>query len=245
MQLPELKAFASELAKKDNLTQADLAVALLWFERNELPEQAVSDLGRKLHALSLSGEVNLSRLTAQLRRHAQTVRSTRHGFVKLRLASLPALEVQYGSLVRKREALVEYKLIPEATVKGTRRYIERFVWQLNGCYEAGFYDGCGVLCRRLIESLLIEAFEHAGKASAIKHGADYRSLNEIIGIAGSGTEIKLARGTQRALERAKAIGDSAAHDRRYLTTAVDIDDMAHDLRRVVAELLHLSGLDPK
>ena len=217
----------------------------MWFERDELPEQGVADLGRKLHALSLAGEVNASRLAAQLRRHPDAVRSTRQGFVKLRLASLPALEAQYRPLAGKQEARVEYKLIPEALVKGTRRYIERFVWQLNGCYEAGFYDGSAVLSRRLIESLLIEAFENAGKASAIKQGTDYRPLSDLIGIAGSGTEIKLARGTQRVLEKVKAIGDTAAHDRRYLTTVVDIDDIAHDLRRVVTELLHLSGLDPK
>ena len=44
--------------------------------------------------------------------------------------------------------------------KGTRGYIERIVDQINGTYENGWYETCSVMVRRLLETLVIEAFEH-------------------------------------------------------------------------------------
>jgi hypothetical protein len=40
--------------------------------------------------------------------------------------------------------------------------------QVNGAYEKGSYDACTVMIRRLLETLIIEAFEHHGIAANIK-----------------------------------------------------------------------------
>ena len=50
-------------------------------------------------------------------------------------------------------------VIPTALVRGTRGYIERVANQVNGAYENGWYDACAVMIRRLLETLIIEAFE--------------------------------------------------------------------------------------
>jgi hypothetical protein len=51
-------------------------------------------------------------------------------------------------------------ILPHAMVRGSRGYIERVVNQINGCYEKGWFDGCAVMMRRLVETLIIECFEH-------------------------------------------------------------------------------------
>lgn len=60
-------------------------------------------------------------------------------------------------------------ILPHGIVRGTRGYVERVVFQINGCYEKGWFDGCAVMMRRLIETLIIECFEKYGIASKIKN----------------------------------------------------------------------------
>jgi len=50
-------------------------------------------------------------------------------------------------------------VVPMTLVRGTRGYIERIANQVNGAYENGWYDACAVMIRRLLETLIIEAFE--------------------------------------------------------------------------------------
>lgn len=244
MAKPDLSAFAAGLSQM-TLTQAEIAVALMWFYRASAPEIAASDLGTQMHELSLTPAVNLTRLSLQLAKHEDTVRGSRKNYFKLKLASVAKLTEAYGPLVGPLAPVVQHRLLPESQTKGTRRYLQSLALQLNGCYESAFYDGCAVMCRRLAETLLIEAFEYTGKGAAIKSGNDYLQFGEIIGIAGSGAHIKLARSTPRTLNRVKAIGDTAAHDRAYITSVTDIDDIAHEFRKLVAELMVLANIHPK
>ncbi|WP_208543899.1 hypothetical protein [Paenibacillus protaetiae] len=48
----------------------------------------------------------------------------------------------------------------QSLVKHTRGYIEKVVNQINGTYEQGWYDACAVMIRRVIETLIIEAFSN-------------------------------------------------------------------------------------
>ncbi len=60
--------------------------------------------------------------------------------------------------------------MPIALINGTRGYIERVAHQVNGCYDEGWYDACAVMVRRLLETLIIEAFEYHKIADKIKDG---------------------------------------------------------------------------
>ena len=229
------------------LSQADLAVALLWFRNHNTAgtDATASELGTALHEYSLCGPINLSRLKTQLASHPATVKGARSNSFKLKLSQLPALNERYQTLTGTKPPKVAHMLLPEAQTKGSRKYLELLAWQLNGCYEAGFYDGCAVLMRRVLETLLISSFEHAGHGVAIKSGGDYLGFGEIIGEASSGKFLKLARGTGKVLERLKSIGDSAAHHPTYVTVKHDIDEISHDFRRVVSELMTLAGIHAK
>jgi hypothetical protein len=72
-------------------------------------------------------------------------------------------------------------VLPHALVRGTRGYLERITNQINGCYEHGWFDGCAVMMRRLIETLIIEAFEHHSIAHKIKNPAgDFLYLADLV-----------------------------------------------------------------
>ena len=95
---------------------------------------------------------------------------------------------------------VSDSIVPLSVVRNSRSYIERIVYQVNGCYDSGWYDACAVMIRRLIETLLIEAFERAGISEKIKStSGDFLSLAEIISAAVGDAGLNLGRGVRRAL----------------------------------------------
>lgn len=135
------------------------------------------------------------------------------------------------------------KVIPLSVVRGTRGYIEKVANQVNGCFEKGWYDACAVMIRRLIETLLIEAFESKKIEHRIKDSnGDFLYLDEIIDKALSEPSWNLSRNTKRALPRLKKVGDLSAHSRRYNAHFKDIEAIIADVRIVVQEFVYLSSL---
>lgn len=129
-------------------------------------------------------------------------------------------------------------------VRGTRTYIERIVNQINGCYEKGWFDGCAVMMRRLIETLIIECYEAHHIAEQIKDPktGDFFYLKDLIDKALRETAWNLGRNTKLALPKLKSVGDQSAHSRRYNAHREDIEKLVDSFRTVCQELLYLSGL---
>lgn len=135
-------------------------------------------------------------------------------------------------------------ILPHAIVRGTRGYIEKIVFQVNGCYEKGWFDGCAVMMRRLIETLIIECFEKHQIADTIKNPktGDFLYLGDLVEMAIRETAWNLGRKTKQAMPRLKNIGDQSAHSRRYNAHREDIDKLSEDFRVVCQELVYLAGL---
>lgn len=134
-------------------------------------------------------------------------------------------------------------VIPRSLVRGTRGYLEKVANQANGCYENGWYDACAVLTRRLIETLIIEAYEKHGVASNIKNSqGDFLYLRDLITCCLNEPCWNLSRNCRQALPKLKDIGDKSAHSRRYIAQRGDIDPLLTEIRLVVQELLFLAGL---
>jgi len=134
-------------------------------------------------------------------------------------------------------------VILTSLVRNTRGYIERVANQINGSYENGWYDACAVMIRRLIETLIIEAFEHHKISSKIQNPAgDFFFLRDLIEKTLSEQAWNLSRNTKQALPRLKDVGDKSAHSRRYIAQRGDIQPLLLDVRTVVQELLYISGL---
>lgn len=134
------------------------------------------------------------------------------------------------------------KVIPMSVVRGTRGYIEKVANQINGCYEKGWYDACAVMIRRLVETLLIEAFENKKIESKIMNPQrDFLVLDEIIDRALAERSWNLTRNTKKALPRLKKVGDLSAHGRRYNAHLKDIESVIDDVRVVVQEFIYLAS----
>jgi hypothetical protein len=127
-------------------------------------------------------------------------------------------------------------VIAMSLVRNTRGYIERVANQINGAYENGWYDACAVMIRRLIETLIIEAFEHHEIASKIQNASgDFIYLRDLIDGTLAESSWNLGRNTKQALPKLKDIGDKSAHSRRYIAQRGDIQPLLSDIRTVVQE----------
>ena len=99
------------------------------------------------------------------------------------------------------------------------------------------------MLRRLLETLIIEAFEKHGRASEIQNqGGDFLYLRDLIAKTSASTAWNLSRNTKQALPKLKDVGDKSAHSRRFNAVREDLLSIKADLRVVVEELLSLSGL---
>ena len=134
-------------------------------------------------------------------------------------------------------------IVPFALVQNTRGYLERITHQINGSYSHGWYDSCAVMIRRLIETLIIEAFESYNIAYKIKNSSgDFFYLSDLILKALSEQGWNLSRNAKQALTKLKDIGDKSAHSRRFNAVRNDIDKINPEIRVVVQEFIYLAGL---
>jgi len=138
---------------------------------------------------------------------------------------------------------LSYGVIPNAITKGTRGYIEKIAQQINGCYENGWYDACAVMIRKLLEILIIEAFEKRKIDDQIKNtDGDFYFLRDLIGKTLSQGNFNLGRNVKKGLPKLKDIGDKSAHARRYTTLLHDIDSIKTEFRDAVQELISIAEL---
>jgi hypothetical protein len=134
-------------------------------------------------------------------------------------------------------------VLPFSVVRGTRGYIERVANQVNGSYEKGWFDASAVMIRRLLETLIIEVFEHHGIASKIQNASgDFFYLRDLIDACLKETKWNLSRNCKQAMPKLKDVGDKSAHSRRYNAHRGDIAPLVNEIRLVVQELIYLAGL---
>jgi hypothetical protein len=136
------------------------------------------------------------------------------------------------------------ELLPSDIIeKIDRTYLKAIAYQMNGCMREGWYDACAVMMRRLLETVIIEAYEHHQIADRIKDGSgNYFQLSELIGAASNEPQFPLTRGIKTILPKLRDIGHSSAHDRYFTARRGDIDKVAHDARQAIEQFLHHARL---
>lgn len=220
-----------------NLNQTEEAIALLWFYRQTqtFEERSAPELADDFREEGYP-EPNSSRLSAALRRSRKTVAGQRRGTFQINSRYLDDLETQYGTHLSTRPARAATPhVLPEDFGRGTR-HIEQLVIETNGCYERGYFDGCAVMLRRILESLIISVFISRRQADTIKIDRAFLPLEALIEKMLAFSEIHLSRDARRIMRQIKEMGDVAAHDRNYLTQQQDVDDIKLGARRVLEEL---------
>jgi hypothetical protein len=136
------------------------------------------------------------------------------------------------------------ELFPVELVESTRGYIESIAIQANGCYQKGWYDACAVMLRRLIETLIIECFEHHGIADKIKDtDGNYFYLADLIRAFLSEKTWHIPRNMGKHLGKLKTIGDSSAHDRYFVAKRGDVEKLSDDVRFTIQSLIYIAKFD--
>lgn len=137
-------------------------------------------------------------------------------------------------------------LVAYEHLRGRRQYLENLARQINGCYHHGCYDACAVVARRLMECLLILAFNEQGHGQVILDGSgNPKPLADLVSMAASGKFIRLARGSGDVLSKVKELGDKAAHHPTYNTRRPDIDNFSVGYAALISELAHLGQVSAK
>lgn len=234
--------FLSALAA-DQPSNVDRAVALLWWyglDDADASRSAV-ELAREVEAAGY-GQQNATRLREALERDSRTAK-TRDGKFRIRASSRGALDEKFSRYLQTKPVRRSNSVLPLELVVGTRQYIERVVLQLNASYDASLFDCCAVMCRRLLETLIIEVYEALGRSEELK-GADghFMMFSGLLSKVESDKSINLGRNTMQGLKDFKKLGDLSAHNRRFNARQDDIDRVRDGLRVATEELLNLAGL---
>lgn len=234
--------FAKHIAELE-LSHLERAIAFLWYYRQtqEYEERTASELANDLRDEGFP-KPNVSRLHESLSRSRLTIKGRRKKTFQVDVRKLPNLNEKYGEHLKIIKVEVSDAVIPNEWVIGTRPYLERLVHQINGSYDAGFYDCCAVLCRRLMESLLVEIYISQKRHHEIQNNGMFIPLEKIINYAKSDNALVLGRNTPKTMIEVKQLGDTAAHDRTYITHQTDITDIKSKLRRVIRELMSTANI---
>ncbi len=237
-------SFAQSLADTKT-TQVEMAVALLWYYRQsqEFEERTASELANDMHEEGYPRQ-NVTRLGDSLSKSKYVVKGRRKKSYQLNVRYVSELDEKYGPILKIRKLDVEDTVIPSDLVEGTRVYLEKLVFQINGTYQYGFFDSCAVLSRRLMESLIVEVYVSKGRHQEIQKNGVFVGLDRLIAYITADKSLALGRAMPGTMRDVKDLGDVAAHDRTYITRDNDIDDIKLRLRRMINELLTISSVRP-
>lgn len=187
---------------------------------------------------------NASRLNLQLKSDRWIVKARGKNAWRLGLTGKRALDAKYGSVVTApKKPKPTDSVLPRTLFENTRGYLEKVVFQINASYDNALYDCCAVMCRRLLETLIIETYEIHKRADEIK-GRDghFFMFADLLRVLESDSLFNVSRNGRTGLNDFKRLGDLSAHNRRFNAGKPDIDRIRDGLRVAAEELLHLAKL---
>jgi len=227
------------------LTSVDRALALLWFVGRDENQAGMSskDICKLVEGCGHPRQ-NVSRLEAQLSADRQVSRVPGSNAWRLHPKSRRQLNSVYTTTVGAPTRVIETSsVLPQAMFANTRSYIEKVVFQVNAAYDYGLYDASSVMCRRLLETLIIEVYEAVDRPEDITApNGRYYMFADLIRILLGDRSLRISRNGQQGLQDLKRLGDLAAHNRRFNARREDIDRLRDGVRVAAEELLHLAKL---
>ena len=128
------------------------------------------------------------------------------------------------------------EFLPNDMIEEKHFVPKKLLWEVNRCHDAACYNACAALLRRLIENLIIGAYERHGIADRIKKDGDYIEFGALIGKAAAEPILKLGRETKRVLPDLKFFGDLGAHGRMSVVRYADLERLHNQTRIAVDEL---------
>lgn len=238
-----------EILTKVNRSNAEKALAVLWFFDHEQPNIAKT----AGHLTKVLGDHHVG--TPNQTALAEAIRKT-----KLASESTNGFSLKPGSRRVIREWLPELTgiqptmdhisgYLPEPIWKNTRGYVEEVCRELNGSFRHAYYNAAAVMLRRLLETLIIEAYEHLDRESEIKDGGgNYMMLSDLAerSCGENGHRgLNLGRDSKKTLKDARTLGNWSAHARRFIAHANDLTKIQNGMRFLTQELIQIAELKRK
>ncbi len=227
------------------LNTIDRVIALIWYHStiNEENELSVIEICSLIQD-SGYGMQNKSRIRKSLLKDRRVVKTKNDSFrISTKVKSkLDSIYKEYLDVIplKKSDSVIEAKLFENA-----EPYIRKVVKQLNASYDYSLYDCCAVMSRRLLETLIIEAYEKLKREDVLKNGdGNYFMFSGLIKKLENDNKNTFGRETLKGLKKFKKLGDNSAHNRRFNARKKDIDDIKDELRIPCEDLLHLSHQSP-
>lgn len=228
--------------KDESLKNGERAVALLWFHgvEDHSSSRTPAELASEIESAGYARQ-NITRLREFLSRDTKTAKDGPQRF-KIRITARANLDNCYQEFLRARPIPASDSILPRDVFENSRDYTKRVVTQINASFDCGLYDCCSVMCRRLLETLIIEAFEKAGEEHLLKdNNGNFLMFSGLLAKMEASTVVTLSRNGQRGLNGFKKLGDLSAHNRRFNARLSDIDRIRDGMRVASEELLHLAG----
>lgn len=230
--------------KNLGLNQTQQALAILWAYDEKTPDVIMSsgEISKIIFETGL-GSPNSTQLGERIKKSGMVIASTK-GF-RLKALSRSQIREWVHPLLGAEKPSVDQDLgyLPQGVWKDTRGYIEKVCVQLNGCFQFEFYDAASVMLRRLIETLIIECYEHLKREHEIKDSdGNYHMLKALVEKAVDGTGLNMGRDAKKTLREVKELGDRSAHNRRYNAIQADLEKIQSGVRVAVDEMISLASL---
>jgi hypothetical protein len=238
-----------EVVKSSIRSNVEKALAVLWYFDNEQPgiAKTAGQLTKVLgdHHVGTPNQTELAEgiRKTKLASEARSGFSLKPGSRKIIREWLPDLDGVQPQMDHTSGYL------PESIWKSTRGYIEEVCRELNGSFQHAYYNATAVMLRRLLETLIIEAYEHINRESEIKDGGgNYLMLSDLAERAcgeNGHKGINLGRDSKKVLKDARNLGNWSAHARRFLAHAGDLTKFQAAMRFLVQELIQIADLARK
>lgn len=235
----EQSHFLNNLAAS-NPSASERAVALLWLltDYRELDAVSSNEICRIIEECGF-GKQNNTRTREALDRDRKIVKHNKNGY-RVHPNHMGKMREKYSPLVGSRPVPKSDSVLPRELFKFAHGYNIKVLDQLNAAYEYSLFDCCAVMCRRLLETLIIESYESAGISGDLKTADDnFMMFSGLLGKIKKDNALGMSRNCIKALKDFKKLGDLSAHNRRFNARQNDIDRIRDDIRIASEELLHL------
>ena len=157
-----------ELVKGLDKPNVEKAVAILWFHDHKSADIAMTAGAlTKIMGDHHVGTPNSTQLADAIRK-TKLCKVSKAGFA-LKPGSRAVVRDWFAGNLDGVQPRINHAegYVPEAVWIDTRDYIEKVCRQLNGCFAHAYYDAALVMLRRLLETLIIEAYEHLDRRAEI------------------------------------------------------------------------------
>lgn len=134
-------------------------------------------------------------------------------------------------------------ILPTQLFENVSHNIQLICKQINASYENNLYDCTAVMMRRLLEELLVLAYQHHGIESEItENDGCYYTLDKIIKNIITNSTLSLSANTKQDVSLFNDIGNFSAHKIWYNATKQDIEPHILKYRIIIEELMYKSGV---